>query len=254
MKKALALWALCLSIANHTLAQLESPEERSIYKIPTKLLAGEGLKATKPADSSRVAHQKRVYDGKDIAIYMVAIGTGITNEFESFPMEEFIFWMNGKAVVEPANEASFEVHSGDFFVQAKGFRGKWNFVDNGGLHLELALIAKNRPDSTVKSPISKALVIDRDILSGVFRPTNGTIYQGAELTVNVLTELEQFEKVSQERMIHVLSGVLTVTTEDRSEYEFFPGDFFIVSENIEGSWGSSSLQDLRVLEVYKTKN
>ncbi|MEO0333808.1 MAG: cupin domain-containing protein, partial [Bacteroidota bacterium] len=162
MEKIIVIGGFCLFMVNVLLAQQELSESSSIYKTPKELLAGEGLEATEQADSSRVAYQKRVYDGKDIAIYMVAIGTGITNEFESFPMEEFIFWMNGKAIVKPVNEAPFEIHSGDFFVQAKGSEGKWNFVDNEGLHLELALVAKNRPDSTVKSPISKALVLDRD--------------------------------------------------------------------------------------------
>ncbi|MGD1840051.1 MAG: cupin domain-containing protein [Thermonemataceae bacterium] len=253
MRKVLILWGLGLLLATNASAQQPSQETPSIYKIPTALLAGEGLDKKVQSDTSRTVYQKRVYNGTEIAVYMIAIGTGITNEFKSFPMEEFIFWMNGKAVVEPAGEEAFAVHSGDFFVQAKGFQGKWNFVDIGGLHLELALVAKDRPDATIKSPITKALVIDRDILSGVSKPTNGVIYKGAELTVNVLTKKEELEKIRQERMIHVLNGIVTVTTEDQVEHQFFPGDFFIVTENFKGKWRSGSLQALRVLEVYKTK-
>ncbi|MEM6842749.1 MAG: cupin domain-containing protein [Bacteroidota bacterium] len=248
----------CLFTANVLSAQPEPPESPSVYKIPQELLAGEGLDPIEQSDSSRVIYQKRVYDGEDLAIFMLAIGTGITNEFQSFPMEEFIFWMNGKAVVEPVNEAPFEVHSGDFFVQAKGFKGKWNFVDNGGLHLELALVAKNRPDSTVQSPISHALVIDRDIISGVseLNTKKEVIYQGVELTVNRLSiEKLVFENDSQERMIHVLNGILSINTEgNNAEQHFYPGDFLVIPAGFRGTLVSHSLQAPRVLEVFKTKD
>jgi len=170
-------------------------------------------------------------------------------------MEEFIFWMNGKAVVEPEGEEAFPVYSGDYFIQAKGFHGKWNFEDIGSIHLELALVAKNRPDSTFKSPITKALVIDRDILSGTVKPKNGLIYEGPELTVKALTSPKELDKkTSQERMIHVLNGVLNITDQDSIEHIFYPGDFLVLSEDFKGSFSSTSLQKLRVLEVYKTKN
>mgnify|MGYP001792340575 FL=1 len=257
MRRAFIIGSFCLIITHALLAQQELPESPSIYKIPEELLAGEGLKSIEQADPSRKVYQKKVYDGKDLAIYMVAIGTGITNEFESFPMEEFIFWINGKAVVEPANEPPFEVHSGDYFVQAKGFHGKWNFVDNGGLHLELALVAKNRPDSTVKSLISRALVIDRDIISGVSELTyeKEVVYEGVELTVNMLRSRELvFENLSQERMIHLLSGVLTITSkDDNSKQHFYPGDFLVIPEGFSGTLSSNSLQAPRVIEVFKTK-
>jgi|GEM_PF-5005079 len=249
MKKILLIWCISFAIMQNTLAQ-DSP---SIYKISTELLAGEGLAKMEQSDPSRKVYQRKVYDGEDIAVFMVAIGTGITNEFQGFPMEEFIFWMNGKALVEPAGEDSFPIYSGDYFIQAKGFHGKWNFIDIGGLHLELALIAKNRPDSTFKSPMTKALVIDRDILSGVTMPADGVIYEGPELTLKVLTSIALIEKVSRERMIHVLNGVLTITTKDKIESYYHPGDFFIIPKGFDGTFSTNSLQELRVLEVFKTK-
>ena len=232
----------------------QAQEQLSIVKVSKELLAGEGLDYIKQTDSSRTVYQKKVYDGVDMAIFMVAIGTGITNEFKGFPLEEFIFWINGKAVVEPKGEKSFSVYSGDYFIQAKGFNGKWNFVDIDGVHLELALIAKNRPDSTFKSPMTKAMILDRDIISGVSVPEHGLIYEGPELTVNLLSKKEDLSNTSQERMIHVLNGVLTLKTKDRADQQFFPGDFFVVPEGFEGDWNSNSLQSLRLLEVYKTKN
>ncbi len=223
-----------------------------IYKLSKEYLAGEGLDFIKQKDTTRTVYQKKVFDGVDLAVYMVAIGTGITNEFGNFPLEEFIFWMNGKAVVEPVGEEPFPIFTGDYFIQAKGFQGKWNFIDIGGPHLELALVAKNRPDSTFKSPMSRALVIDRDIISGVAKPLNGQIYEGPEITVNLLTSEEVLTSSSQERMIHVLSGVLSFKS-GNEEYRLYAGDFFFLPENIEGEWSCESIQGLRVIEVYKTR-
>lgn len=254
MKRLLIICGVCLTIINNTLAQ-NTRKVPAIYKIPIDLLAGEGLEEKKQADPSRSFYQKLVFNGADLAVYMVAIETGITNEFQSFPMEEFIFWMNGKAVVEPEGEDSFPVYTGDYFIQAKGFRGKWNFVDIGSPHLELALVAKNRPDSTFKSPMTKALLIDRDIVSGVVKPSNGAIYQGPELTLNILNSVKELsEKVSRERMLHVLNGVLTITESNQPEQTFYPGDFIIFKEGFKGTFQSNSLQELRVFEVYKTKS
>ena len=190
-----------LSLLVLFLGSLHAQENQKIYKISKELLAGEGLDKIKQKDATRTVYQKKVFNGEDIAIFMVAIGTGITNEFESFPLEEFIFWMNGKAIITPKGQASFEVQTGDYFIQAKGFNGKWNFVDINGVHLELSVIARNRPDATFKSPIDKAMIIDRDIISGVKKPENGLIYKGPELTVNLLHTKKDLAKSSQERML-----------------------------------------------------
>lgn len=253
MKTKVILWALCWLMSSMVHAQQSSENTKSIYKIPKALLAGEGLDSIPQQDTTRTVFQKKVYDGEDIIIFMVAIGTGITNEFQGFPLEEFIYWINGKAVVEPDGAEPFPVYTGDYFVQAKGFNGKWNFVDIGGVHLELALIAKNRPGQEVRSPISQAMVLDRDLISGVTQPDNGQIYNGVEITVNLRTEPSELDEILQERMLHVLNGVLTVTTPDREVYQFFPGDFFVLPEGFEGAWSHSSLQQLRVLEVFKTR-
>lgn len=258
MKKNLIIWSIGLISLQGLVAQQTTQENKSIYKISKEFLAGEGLKYIQQKDTSKTVYQEKVYDGKNIAIYMVAIGTGITNKFDSFPLEEFIYWMNGKAIVNPTNEAPFEVQTGDYFVQAKGFEGTWNFVDNGGLHLELSLIAKNRSNSPKKSPISKALIIDRDIISGIEneKKDSKVIYQGAELKVKLIRTKERvFDGKSEECLIHVLNGVVTITDHVSQEKQtFYPGDFFVIPDGYKGSWSSNSLQDLRVIQVSKVMN
>ncbi len=239
------------------LNELKAQEVKFIQKIPESVLAGEGLDTIPQKDSTRTFYQKVVYNGQDLAIYMVAIGTGITNEFRSFPMEEFIFWKNGKALVEPAGEESFEIQSGDYFIQAKGFNGKWNFIDiNGGLHLELALVAKNRPDTSIKSPISRAIVLENDLLSGVIPFVDKKeIYKGVELTVNILNSKSiTYNASSQERMLHIINGILTYNPKGAEPQYYYPGDFMIIQEGFDGTLYSSGQQQIRLLEVYKTKS
>ncbi|MEO9482751.1 MAG: cupin domain-containing protein [Ekhidna sp.] len=242
---ALAIQTIVLS------AQTNQQSKPSIIKISKELLAGEGLSAIKQEDPERRFFQKRVYNGTDLAVYMVAIGSGITNEFESFPMEEFIFWKNGKALVEPINEEAFPIFAGDYFIQAKGFQGKWNFIGDGELHLELSVIARNRSASSGPSPISKALVIDRDLLSGVSNKKE--IYTGVELTVNMLTAGKlEFEGTTKERMLHIVNGVITITQSGEEPIKCYPGEFIILREGFEGRWESQSLQPLRILEIYRS--
>ncbi|MEL7148341.1 MAG: cupin domain-containing protein [Bacteroidota bacterium] len=252
MKQILFIVVLFL-LSTLNVAGQKAGQPAQIVKIPAAMLAGEGLNTIPQRDSTRTVYQKTVYNGTDIAVFMVAIGTGITNKFDGFPLEEFIYWANGKAVVEPVGEAPFSIYSGDYFIQAKGFRGKWNFVDIGGPHLELSLIAKNRPDSTFKSPINKALVLDKDLLSGVSKPADSLVYSGPELTVNLLTEQAQFfSNTSRERMLHVLNGTLTITTEDDQIQHFYPGDFLIIPADTRCQFEVSKVQQIRVLEVFKT--
>ncbi|MEL6560541.1 MAG: cupin domain-containing protein [Bacteroidota bacterium] len=233
-------------------AQEKNP---TIVKIDRALLAGEALDTIPQKQPDRVVYQSRVYDGNEIVIYMVAIGTGITNTFKGFPLEEFIFWMNGKALVEPVGEKPFEVQSGDYFIQAKGFTGNWNFIDNGGIHLELALVAKNRIPESDNSPITKAMIIDKDLISGIStenKEGRNTIYEGVELIVNIVGFKNwKIRSIKKERMIHLLNGVVTITGEDQKPAKYYPGDFLIIPEGFSGTWQNVGQQAVRAIEVYR---
>jgi len=92
MKKVLMIWSIGLLLVQGTIAQENVKKSIAIHKISKELLAGEGLDYIKHKEPDKTVYQKKVYDGETFAIFMVAIGTNITNEFESFPLEEFIFW------------------------------------------------------------------------------------------------------------------------------------------------------------------
>ena len=242
----LILLSLALGFTANSLAQ--SP---AIFRLSQDDLAGENLTLL---ETEKPYYQRKAYDGTDLAIFILAIDN-VTNEFESFPLEEFIFWKNGKAIVEPVDAPSFEVQAGDYFIQPKGFKGRFNFVSGDEYHLEFSIITKERAPKEAISPISHAMVIERDILSGSSKKHMGdevNLYSGVELEVNLLRTKEiTFDGTAKERVIHLINGVLTMTAKDGKEEVFYPGDFFVIPEGFEGTWQSTGLQALRAFEIYK---
>ena len=226
------------------------PDSTTIFKISRADLAGENLVGGVQAGETDTSYyQQRIYDGKEFIVFLFSIKNR-TNTFERFPIEEFVFWADGKAIVEPESEPSFEVVAGDYFIQPKGFKGKFNFVSGDEPHLELALVSKRRADSASVSPMTKALLIDPTILAGSSEDHQGElveIYSGIELTVNLVRHAKRtFSGKQKERLMHVLSGILTA-----GEETFYPGDFFIIPANFSGDLTSIGFRPFRGLEVYQ---
>lgn len=227
-------------------------DSQGIIAISREDLAGENLRpAMQPGETDTSYYQQKAYDGTDFVIYLVAIKNR-TNEFQRFPIEEFIYWADGKAIVEPAEDEPFAVQAGDYFIQPKGFQGKFNFVSGDEPHLELALISKKRADSASVSPMTKAMIIEPNILSGSSEAHAGeeaVIYSGVELHVNLVRHRERsFAGNGKERLIHLLSGTLTMES-GGAEERFYPGDFFVIPQGFSGQWKSDSFRTLRAIEV-----
>ena len=251
MKKLITL--LILAGLPFAVSAQQTDTTPSIFRLSQDDLAGQNLTL---AQTEKPYYQRKAYDGKDLAIFIIGI-SNVTNEFESFPLEEFIFWKNGKAIVEPNGQPSFEVHSGDYFIQPKGFQGKFNFVGGDDYHLEFSIITKTRAPENEYSPINKAMVLSRDIVSGASKAHQGdkvNLYKGVEIEVNLLrTRQIKFDPNSKERVVHVYNGVLTLTADSGQKEVFYPGDFFVIPEGYKGTWQSTGLQTLRAFEIYKVK-
>ena len=247
--KKIGLYCFCFLTVLLTWAQ-GIHDSTAIFRISRADLAGENLVGgVQDGESDTSYYQQRIYDGKELIVFLFAIKNR-TNTFERFPIEEFVFWADGKAIVEPDGEEPFAVVAGDYFVQPKGFKGKFNFVSGDEPHLELALVSKRRADSTSISPMTKALLIEPNIIAGSSEDHKGEqveIYSGIELTVNLVRhEKRTFSGNQKERLVHVLSGMLTAGGET-----FYPGDFFIVPANFSGDLTSIGFRPFRGLEVYQ---
>jgi len=226
----------------------DNPENSNIFRISRADLAGENLTpGVQQGESDTSYYQRKVYDGEAFRIYLVAIKNR-TNTFESFPIEEFILWLDGKAIVEPEGEEPLTIQAGNYFIQPKGFKGKFNFVSGDEPHLELALVSKKRADSATVSPMTKALILDPNILSGSSEKHQGElsqIYPGVELEVNLVRhEQRTFTGTQKERLIHVVSGIIEVQGKT-----FYPGDFFVIPASFSGQWKSVGFRPFRALEV-----
>lgn len=116
-------------------------------------------------------------------------------------------------------------------------------------HLEIALVSKRRADSASVSPMTKAMILDPNILSGSSEAHAGDsapVYRGVELDVNLVCyQNRTFSGNQKERLIHVLSGILTMEGET-----FYPGDFFVIPAAFSGEWRVTSFRPFRALEVY----
>ena len=227
----------------------ETSVSSELFRIPRADLAGENLTPNvQQGESDTSYYQQRIYSGTDFSIYLVAIENR-PNTFERFPIEEFILWLDGKAIVEPVGEAPLTIQAGDYFVQPKGFQGSFNFVSGNPPHLEIALVSKRRADSASVSPVTKAMILDPNILSGSSEAHTGEsapVYRGVELEVNLVRYPNRtFEGTQKERLIHVLSGILTIEGET-----FYPGDFFVIPAAFSGEWQMTSFRPFRALEVY----
>ncbi|MEM6642550.1 MAG: cupin domain-containing protein [Bacteroidota bacterium] len=238
-------------------AQMPSSDQ-AIFRIDKSQLAGENLTLKQNKDDpSNAYYQAKVYDGEELAVFLVAL-SNVSNEFESFPLEEFIFWINGKARVEPSSGEVFEIHAGDYFIQPKGFKGTFNFVGGDPYHLELAVVSKTRANAEDFSPINKAMVVSRDIISGASKNHTDSInslYKGVELTLDLVRKKKiLFQNNPQERIVHVLNGVLAITPQNQAAQLFYPGDFFILPKGFNGSWESEGFQALRTFQVYGVKD
>lgn len=244
------LITLLLLILSSSLVKAQQPET---FKLSKTDLSGENLNPRMVnGQLDHGFYQRQIYNGSSLLIYVLAIDNR-TNELQDFPIEEFVFWMNGKAEVDPLGESAFEVQKGDYFIQPKGFNGKWTFVGGDPLHLELSVISKVRAAKSAVSPISQTLIIDEDIISGSSSDHMDSLvqlYSGAELILNLIRIPQiNFENNPQERLVHVLNGILTIESITGTTQSYYTGDFIVIPIGYQGTWKSTGSQALRVLEL-----
>lgn len=244
----LSLWILSIP------GQSQDINHADLFVLKRADLAGQNVTPRKiKGEPDSTFNQQEVYRGKDLLIYVLAIANR-TNELKNFPIEEFVFWMNGKAVVEPTTGNAFEVQTGDYFMQPKGFNGNWNFVNEYPFHLELSVITKAR--SVANSLIDRALIIDKNIISGAspdHAESSVNLYEGVELNLDLLNNPhETIHNNPQERLVHVLNGILTINAESGLQHTFYPGDFFVIPEGFSGRWEAVGLQPFRAFEIKKS--
>ncbi|SHI59301.1 cupin domain-containing protein [Aquimarina spongiae] len=228
------------------------------FKIEDRLLSGMDIPKLKlKAHPDREYFQKRIYQGSELSVFILSSETAV-NDIPNFPIDEFVYFLNGRADIEPKDDKEFSFFAGDYIFVPKGFSGKW--INNGGntYHLELSVISNTRSDSTAISKAKIPFVLNKDRISGIQLTQLGSkkykdvLYHGVELEVTTESEIScEMEIVDQpkEEFIHVLAGVLTITPKSGTTQTFYRGDFFVLPKGFTGHWKSEGHDLCRTLRV-----
>ena len=201
-------------------------------------------------------YQKMFYVGEELMVFILASETA-NNKIESFPLEEFVYFANGKADIEMKDGGKINFLAGDYIFVPKGFAANWKNIGNK-YHLELSVISRKRSDKEAVSKIKKPLLLDREVLAGIGLTKDSkttyknTLYSGLELEINVEAEEsteKEITKLEREQVINVLAGKVTITPKNAEPQTFYMGDFFILSKNFTGKWQSTGANLFRALRI-----
>lgn len=228
------------------------------FKINERLLSGLDIpKQVLKAHPEREYFQKRIYKGTELSVYILSSETAV-NEISNFPIDEFVYFLNGRADISSKDGNAFSFFAGDYIFVPKGFSGKW--TNNGGnkYHLELSVISNNRVENTSAMKAKIPFVLDRELISGiglttdVSRKYRDVIYSGAELEVVTESEEPCREEIldnQKEQFIHILNGIVTITPSEGHPQTFYKGDFFVLPKGFTGNWKSEGQNLFRTLKV-----
>ena len=262
MKTKYIILLLFLMTISYSHAQKENdkPSKKVVTPILLNktLLSGIGLDSIYLKDQpKRSFFQKQVYRGTDISVYMISSGTA-SKYFESFPIEEFIYMMNGKAVLEPKDQESYEFSKGDFVAIPKGYKGNWTTVGGNKYHLELSVISNKRADAKAFSKIKNPFAFDRNLLSGTNMTSSkkdhylDILYSGIELQITLNAEKPSRKTIvnsQREELIHILNGMVEITPINGAKETFYAGDFFVLPKGFHGDWVSKGHNLFRLMRI-----
>ena len=250
--------ALFISLA------LQGQDSKSIIEpipLDKSALSGIGLKKIELKDEpEKDFYQKRLFWGKDIGVFVVGTETW-NNKIENYPFDEFVYMFQGEAAVKPTLGSAQIFYSGDFFFAPRGFKGEWEIRAGDFIHYELSVITTTRADSSHVPINPQHQLFSKSRLSGnnISLDINGrydeVLQKGAELTVRLKAESPSDYDLSlstNERLIHVLSGIITLVDEDEKEHKFYTGDFFVIPRGFAGRWISQGHQVVKYLSIEKT--
>ncbi|MEO1514929.1 MAG: cupin domain-containing protein [Bacteroidota bacterium] len=224
------------------------------------VLSGVGLKKIDlKNEPEKDFHQKRLYQGEDISVYVVSTESW-NNKMENFGFDEFIYMYHGEAIVKPEQGKTQLFHSGDYFFAPRGYTGEWEIKVGSHLHYELSVITTKRADSaTVPQNLAHEL-FPKSTLSGAQIELDGNgkyveiLRRGAELTISLKAEKPAKWQLpsAKEQLVQFLSGQVTITTPGGTKQTFYSGDFFVLPAGLSGTWETEGHGLVKYLTVEKT--
>ena len=110
------LFPLVLLLSTSLSAQQSPTIETAVapFKIDARLISGLDLPpVTRKDDPDREYYQKRVFQGEDLSVFILSSETS-TNELNDFPIDEFVYYLNGKAEIELPDQPTLTFLAGDY--------------------------------------------------------------------------------------------------------------------------------------------
>lgn len=263
MNTRLLVLVIALLCTQSIYSQAEKTDAIKPLLLDKSVLSGVGLKKVDIKDEpEKDFFQKQLFRGQDISVYVVSTETW-NNKMENFPFDEFVYILHGEAIVKPAHGPSQIFYSRDYFFAPKGYTGEWEIKAGEQLHYELSVISTKRADSTSIIENDQHQLFTRSTLSGAHIKLDSsgkyveTLKEGAELTFKLLAETpteREIEMPSNDILINVLSGQITITDSDNIEQTFYTDDFFILPNGFTGKWKSNGHGLVKFLTIEKTIN
>lgn len=68
--------------------------------------------------------QKTVYRGPQLSVFLLSSET-VENEIDNFPIDEFVYYMNGRADIKAKEGVEYTFLGGDYIFVPQGFSGSW---------------------------------------------------------------------------------------------------------------------------------
>lgn len=204
---------------------------------------------------------KVVYSGKKFDVTVMAGTTGKAR-FENYPVDEFVYVVNGQATLTTDDGVAQTFHTGDFFMVPKGFTGEWHSQGNRFFQ-ELIVIMKDRSEG-INEGQTRPFLIDKTKFSGLgidpitweFDPDREVyrevLYDGPELEVAIVAGATATTELSEplpEEFVYVVNGTATLTPKGGRPQTFYTGDFFVKPEGFVGTWTSTGNHLYRELIV-----
>ncbi len=253
MKKTIIVFALVIVFGGLSLMDVRAQGIIEPVLLDKATLSGLSLEATDAefATPDRELFSRVVYSGKKFDVTLMAGNTGRAR-FEDYPVDEFVYVVNGQATLTTDDGVSQTSHTGDFFMVPKGFTGEWHSQGNRYFQ-ELIVIMKDRSDQ-VNEGQTRPFLIDKTKFSGlgidritwaldpdreVYREV---LYDGTELNVAIVagaTATTELTEPGAEEFVYVVNGTATLTPKGGRPQTFYTGDFFVVPEGFVGTWTST---------------
>lgn len=232
-------------------------------RLDAATLSGLNLESvTNTKEPDRKLFQRNLYKGREISVYIVSSESASATH-DSYGIDEFLYLINGGAMLKPKGGTEQNHYTGDFFIAPRGYVGEWETIGGTDFHHELSVISTRRNKNEIDPNKIQPFAIDKKKLSGIGITKidaekeiyQDVIYEGHELTIVLNAEAatqKEIRKPLKEQLIYVIAGSVTITDGNGKKQDFFAGDFFVLPAGFMGKWESKGHHLFRSMSVTKT--